>query len=72
MLVLTRAEGEEVIIGGIIRVVVVDVRGDRVRLGFAAPEEITVHRLEVYNAIKREGGGPCTRRRPKPKEGGAA
>jgi carbon storage regulator len=48
MLVLTRRLGEEVVIGGNIRVVVVAVRGDRIRLGISAPSSITVDREEVH------------------------
>jgi len=55
MLVLSRHKDEEVIIGEIV-VKVVDIRGDKVRLGIEAPQEIPVHRREVYDAIKREHG----------------
>lgn len=54
MLVLSRKKDEKLIIGEEIEVMVVDIRGDRVRLGIAAPKNLTVHREEVYNAIKRE------------------
>jgi carbon storage regulator len=47
MLVLSRKRGERVVIGGAVVVTVVDVRGDRVRLGFEAPESITVLREEL-------------------------
>jgi len=52
MLVLSRHRDEEVMIGDIV-VKVVDIRGDKVRLGIEAPQEIPVHRREVYDAIKR-------------------
>jgi carbon storage regulator len=54
MLVLTRHKDEKIVIGDNITVMVVDVRGDRVRLGIEAPPEITIHREEVYQAIKAE------------------
>jgi carbon storage regulator len=54
MLVLTRMKDESVIIGDDVTVTVVDVRGDKVRLGFEAPKSITVHRKETYDAIRRE------------------
>ena len=54
MLVLSRQRDESIIIGDNIVVTIVDVRGDKVRLGIDAPTEIPVHRQEVYEAIKRE------------------
>jgi carbon storage regulator len=54
MLVLSRQRDESIIIGDNIIVTVVDVRGDKVRLGIEAPREVSVHRREVYEAIKRE------------------
>ena len=54
MLVLSRQCDESIIIGDNIVVTVVDVRGDKVRLGIQAPTEIPVHRREVYEAIQRE------------------
>ena len=54
MLVLSRTCDESIIIGDNIVVTVVDVRGDKVRLGIQAPTEIPVHRREVYEAIQRE------------------
>lgn len=60
MLVLTRKKNETVMIGDDIRVVVVEIRGDKVRLGFEAPPEVPVHRQEVYEAIRqneKEGDG---------------
>ena len=56
MLVLSRHRDESVIIGENIAITIVDIRGDKVRLGIEAPREIAVHRLEVYTAIKRESG----------------
>jgi carbon storage regulator len=54
MLVLSRQRDESIVIGDNIVVTIVDVRGDKVRLGIEAPREISVHRREVYDAIQRE------------------
>ncbi len=54
MLVLSRQRDETIMIGDDIEVTVVDIRGDKVRLGITAPKEVSVHRKEVYEAIKRE------------------
>ena len=54
MLVLSRQKDESIMIGDDVEVVIVDVRGDKVRLGITAPKSIPVHRREVFEAIKRE------------------
>jgi cytosine/creatinine deaminase len=54
MLVLARQRDETVIIGDDIEITIVDIRGDKVRLGINAPKNITVHRKEIYEAIKQE------------------
>ena len=54
MLVLSRQRDESIIIGDNIVVTIVDIRGDKVRLGIEAPTEIPVHRREVFEAIQRE------------------
>ena len=54
MLVLSRKKDESIIINDHIRVTVVEIRGDKVRLGIEAPKEITVHRREVYDAIQNQ------------------
>jgi carbon storage regulator len=54
MLVLSRQRDQTIMIGDDIEITVVDIRGDKVRLGINAPAEVTVHRKEVYDAIKRE------------------
>ena len=54
MLVLSRERDETIKIGDDIEVTIVDIRGDKVRLGITAPREISVHRKEVYEAIQRE------------------
>ena len=54
MLVLSRQRDESIMIGDNVQVTIVDIRGDKVRLGIVAPTEIPVHRKEVYEAIQRE------------------
>lgn len=54
MLVLSRKKGESIVINDEITITVVELRGDKVRIGIAAPPEVPVHRLEVYEAIRRE------------------
>src|SRR3954465_15008353 len=54
MLVLSRQKDETIIIGDDIEITVVDIRGDKVRLGVSAPKSISVHRKEVYEAIRNE------------------
>ena len=54
MLVLSRQRDETIMIGDDVEITVVDIRGDKVRLGIAAPRSVQVHRKEVYDAIKRE------------------
>ncbi|AMV18628.1 carbon storage regulator CsrA [Planctomyces sp. SH-PL14] len=54
MLVLSRHRDESIMIGDNIVITVVDIRGDKVRLGIQAPSDVPVHREEVYEAIKRE------------------
>lgn len=54
MLVLSRQRDEAIIIGDNIKITIVDIRGDKVRLGIKAPVEISVHRQEIYEAIRRE------------------
>lgn len=54
MLVLSRQRDETIMIGDDIEITVVDIRGDKVRLGICAPTRIAVHRKEVYDAIRCE------------------
>ena len=54
MLVLSRHRDESIMIGDDVVVTIVDIRGDKVRLGIEAPQHIPVHRQEVYEAIQRE------------------
>lgn len=53
MLVLSRKKNESIVINNDITIVVVEIRGDKVRLGVEAPKEVPVHRREVYEAILR-------------------
>lgn len=53
MLVLSRKKNESIVINNEITIVVVEIRGDKVRLGVEAPKEVPVHRREVYDAIKK-------------------
>jgi len=54
MLILSRQRDERIMIGDDIVITVVDIRGDKVRLGIDAPPQIPIHREEVYQAIQRE------------------
>lgn len=63
MLVLTRRIGESVVIGGGVTVTVLRVKGNQVRLGTDAPDEVAVHRKEVYEKIAQEKNPPP---RPRP------
>lgn len=54
MLVLSRQRDESIMIGDNVEITIVDIRGDKVRLGIIAPSQIAVHRKEVYEAIQRE------------------
>ncbi len=54
MLVLSRKKNESIVINDDITIVVVEIRGDKVRLGVEAPMDVPVHRREVYDAIKRD------------------
>ena len=54
MLVLSRQRDESIVIGNDIIITIVDIRGEKVRLGITAPAHVPVHRKEIYEAIKRE------------------
>lgn len=64
MLVLSRHRDESIMLGDDIAITVVEIRGDKVRLGFDAPMELPIHRKEVYDAIK--SGGEFTPRQKSP------
>ena len=54
MLVLSRQKDESIMIGDDVEITIVDVRGDKVRLGINCPRDISVHRKEIYIAIQKE------------------
>lgn len=54
MLVLSRKKNETIVINDSITVTVIEIRGDKVRLGIEAPKDVTVHRQEVYDAIQNQ------------------
>ena len=58
MLVLSRKKNESIVINDDITIVVVEIRGDKVRLGVEAPKEVPVHRREVFDAIHRNESAP--------------
>ncbi len=64
MLVLSRQKNESIMIGDNVEVIIVDVRGDKVRLGITAPKAISVHRKEIYNAIQQEKAGENQETKP--------
>lgn len=59
MLVLSRKKDEKIIIGDNITIMIVDIQGDKVRLGIDAPREVSVHREEVYQAIQKKQTEPA-------------
>jgi len=80
MLVLSRKKNESIVINNDITIVVVEIRGDKVRLGVEAPKEVPVHRREVYDAIRRNdvsigdvpvGDGPVVDKAPSDANGSA-
>jgi len=58
MLVLSRKKNESIVVDDAIVITVVEIRGDKVRLGIEAPREVPIHRSEVYNAIHHSGSTP--------------
>ncbi|MDD4266777.1 MAG: carbon storage regulator CsrA [Pirellulales bacterium] len=68
MLVLSRQRDESIIIGDNIVVTIVDIRGDKVRLGINAPSEIPVHRREIHEAILRENQRAASLETSQPKQ----
>lgn len=68
MLVLSRKKNESIVINNDITIVVVEIRGDKVRLGVEAPKDIPVHRREVYDAIRASNAAPSdAAAQPQPK-----
>lgn len=64
MLVLSRHLNEEIIINDTIRVVVIDIRGDKVRLGIDAPQDVKIARREIWEATKNGGKANVRHHRP--------
>lgn len=64
MLVLSRKRDERIVIGDNIVITVIEVRGDKVRLGIEAPKEVPVHRQEVMEALKRAAAAPAAESQP--------
>jgi carbon storage regulator len=62
MLVLSRRSDEAIMIGEDVEIVVVDIRGDKVRLGVNAPPRVAVHRKEIFEAIRLENANAATLR----------
>jgi carbon storage regulator len=54
MFVLSRQKDESIMIGDDVEVIIIDIRGDKVRLGIISPKEIPIHRKEIYDALQRE------------------
>lgn len=61
MLVLSRKQGEQIVIGDNVQLVVISVQGGRVKLGFQAPGDVAIHREEVYQRIRKEPGESAER-----------
>jgi carbon storage regulator len=72
MLVLSRKKNESIVINNDITIVVVEIRGDKVRLGVEAPKEVPVHRREVYEAIRRNELGEENPTATEPDRNGSA
>lgn len=60
MLVLSRKKNESIIIGDDVEIVIVDIKGDQVKVGIKAPKKVTVHRAEVYEEIQAENRKAAT------------
>ncbi|MFZ9089325.1 MAG: carbon storage regulator CsrA [Planctomycetaceae bacterium] len=72
MLVLSRRKNESIIINENIRVSIISVRGDRIRIGIEAPRDVTVHREEVLRSIEQETLKPAVYRTEEISESAAA
>lgn len=67
MLVLTRRRGEAIVVGDDVKIVILEVNGDQVRLGVEAPRSVSVHREEVYKEIQASNERAARPRAPKPR-----
>lgn len=72
MLVLSRKKNESIVINDDITIVVVEIRGDKVRLGVEAPKEVPVHRREVFDAIRRSEAAAAQKSPPQPESAGSS
>jgi carbon storage regulator len=68
MLVLSRKKNESIVIDDQIVITVVEIRGDKVRLGIQAPRDVPVHRSEVYELLQKNNGAQPTTATPNPVE----
>ena len=68
MLVLSRKKNESIVINDDITIVVVEIRGDKVRLGVEAPKEVPVHRREVFDAIRRNEAAAGSKKEAGPED----
>lgn len=66
MLILTRRIGEKLMIGDDISVTILGVKGNQVRIGVHAPEDVAIHREEIYDRVRREVGGNVGGSEPEP------
>ena len=64
MLVLSRKKNESIVVDDAIVITVLEIRGDKVRLGIEAPKDVSIHREEVYQAIQRERHDPEPQDKP--------
>lgn len=71
MLVLSRKKNESIVIDERITITVIDIRGDKVRLGIEAPRDVAIHRQEVYEALKRHAEMDAAYESQKQSENGA-
>jgi len=72
MLVLSRKRDEQIVVGENVVITIIEIRGDKVRLGIEAPHHVPVHRSEVYDAIQRASAAPDNSAIEKPEESSAA
>ena len=68
MLILTRRVGETIVVGDDVKITVLGVKGNQVRIGVNAPKSVSVHREEIFNRIQQEQGGGQQEDQEQPKE----
>ncbi|MBN2326709.1 MAG: carbon storage regulator CsrA [Candidatus Omnitrophica bacterium] len=64
MLVLTRKRDESIIIGDDVEITIVDIKGEKVKIGVSAPKTLSIHRKEIYEAIQEENKAAVNNRAP--------